>query len=307
MIYFYRVMKYKIIWNLLFFISSVACSAQELSDTIPLIKKGARPVKLSDQFLFTEGPAADKMGNVYFTDQPNNRIMRWLAKDGKLEEWLKPSGRSNGLYFDPEGNLWACADEKNEIWKISPQKIHTIEVANFNGKRFNGPNDLWIHPNGNIYFTDPYYKRDYWQHTDQEIPKQQVYLWNKKTNLLEIVDSMLMQPNGIIGSSDGKYLFVADIRDRKTYRYSILPNGSLTNKVLFCPMGSDGMTLDRKGNLYLTGRGVTIFNPSGKQIGNIPIAEPWTANVTFGGKNRKSLFITASKSVYTLAMNVKGN
>jgi gluconolactonase len=116
----------------------------------------------------------------------------------------------------------------------------------------------------------------------------------------------LIQPNGIIGTADGKTLYVADIRARKTYRYRIEADGSLAGKSLFTEMGSDGMTMDEQGNVYLTGRGVTIFNPEGKQIDQIPIAEGWTANVTFGGKDRRTLFITAMDSLYGVRMRVRG-
>ena len=117
----------------------------------------------------------------------------------------------------------------------------------------------------------------------------------------------LAQPNGIIGTPDGKMLFVTDIQGNKTYSYSIGKNGAVSDKKLFCEMGSDGMTLDNKGNLYLTNAGgVFVFDPEGKQVKNIKINEPWTANVCFGGADKKSLFITASSGLYRLKMNVSG-
>jgi gluconolactonase len=115
-----------------------------------------------------------------------------------------------------------------------------------------------------------------------------------------------VQPNGIIGTPDGKYLYVADIGDKKTYKYRANADGTLSDKTLFCSMGSDGMTLDNEGNVYLTGKGVTVFNPAGEQIEQIPVDAGWTANVTFGGKDRHTLFITAQKSLYALRMQVKG-
>jgi len=114
------------------------------------------------------------------------------------------------------------------------------------------------------------------------------------------------KPNGIIGTPNGKYLYIADIKGNKTWRYFINSDGTLSGKKLFAELGSDGMTIDRKGNIYLTGKGVTIFNHSGVMIENIPIPEGWTANVCFGGKDRHLLFITASKSVYGINMKVKG-
>ncbi|SHM34986.1 SMP-30/gluconolactonase/LRE family protein [Flavobacterium saccharophilum] len=270
-----------------------------------LIAKGAVLTKLSDQYSFTEGPAVDKKGNIYFTDQPNNRIMKWSV-NGELSVFMENAGRANGLYFDHEGNLLACADEKNEIWKIDQNKNYTVLVNDFEGKRLNGPNDLWVDPKGGIYFTDPFYKRDYWKHTSKEIEKECVYYLSPDKSKITNVANDLVKPNGIIGTSHGKMLFVADIGASKTYSYTINSDGSLGKKTLFTESGSDGMTRDKAGNIYLTGKGVTIFNPQGEKIAHIDVPEPWTANVCFGGKKRKTLFITASKSVYTMEMNVRG-
>ena len=116
----------------------------------------------------------------------------------------------------------------------------------------------------------------------------------------------LKQPNGIIGTPDGKRLFVADIGASKTYSYDIKEDGTLANKKLFCEMGSDGMTLDSEGNVYLTGKGVTVFDKTGSKIEHIEVPEPWTANVCIGGKDRQTLFITASKCLYSIRLRVKG-
>jgi gluconolactonase len=269
------------------------------------VAAGAEVEKLSGGFSFTEGPAVDAEGNVYFTDQPNDRILEW-STDGILTVFMRPAGRSNGLYFDQHGNLLACADEKNQLWSIAPDKDVTILVKEYQGKRLNGPNDLWIRPDGGLYFTDPFYKRAYWDHEEQPQTIQGVYFLSADRKTLERVVSDLVQPNGIVGTADGKTLFVADIGAHKTYRYQIQPDGSLTDRQLFCNLGSDGMTIDDAGNLYLTGRGVTIFNSTGEQIGHIPIQEPWTANVCFGGSDRQTLFITASKALYAVRMRTRG-
>jgi len=269
------------------------------------VAKGARPEKAAGGFEFTEGPTADAKGNVYFTDQPNDRIMKWDIKTG-ISVYMQPSGRSNGMAFDRDGNLWSCADEKNEIWKIAPDKTFARITGIFEGKPFNGPNDLWIAPDGGIFFTDPFYKRSWWDHQDMPQPLQGVYYMEPGNRSVKRVAADLVQPNGIVGSPDGKYLFVADIGAGKTWKYECGLNGSLTNKTLFCNMGSDGMTIDSEGNIYLTGNGVTIFDKNGKKLGNIPIPEGWTANVCFGGKDLRTLFITASKSLYTLKLKVKG-
>jgi len=269
------------------------------------VATGAKPVKLSGAFKFTEGPAVDADGNVYFTDQPNDRIHIWSA-DGKLSTFLEPAGRSNGLCFDNDGALWACADEKNELWKIDVKtKKVTVVLKDHGGKLLNGPNDLWVRPDGGIYFTDPFYKRDYWKRGAQEQDKRALYFLSAKGKLAR-VDDDFGQPNGIVGTPDGKTLYVADIGKSKTYRYEIQDDGTLKNRQLFCESGSDGMTLDDAGNVYLTGKGVLIFDKDGKKIDTIAIDEPWTANVCFGGKAMKTLFVTAGKSLYSVEMTTRG-
>jgi gluconolactonase len=270
-----------------------------------IIQPGSKLVKLADGFSFTEGPAADAKGNVYFTDQPNDRIMVW-SLSGELSTFMQPCGHSNGLAFDKNGNLWACADQKNELWCISPDKKVIVIPSHYQQKPFNGPNDLWIAPDGGVYFTDPYYERSWWDHNTMPQVCQAVYfLTPDHKKIIRIIDD-LKQPNGIVGTPDGKLLFVADIGGNKTWSYTINNDGSVSNKMLFCPMGSDGMTIDENGNIYLTGIGVTIFDKQGNLIGKIPVPESWTANVCFGGSDMKSLFITASKSIYSIRTLIKG-
>ena len=271
-----------------------------------IIAPGAKVEKLADGFKFTEGPAVDAEGNVFFTDQPNNKIHKWSI-DGKLSTWHDSPGRANGLYFDKRGNLLACADLNNELWSIDPEGKATVLVKDYKGKLLNGPNDLWEDLKGGIYFTDPLYKRDYWTRNPamQQDGQHVYYLTPGRKKLIRVTED-LVQPNGIIGTPDGKLLYVADIGDRKTYVYNIEADGTLSGKKLFCSMGSDGMTIDNEGNVYLTGRGVTVFNPAGEQIEHIPIDAGWTANVTFGGADRHTLFITAQTSIYGLQMRVKG-
>jgi gluconolactonase len=270
-----------------------------------VVARGARLEKLAGGLAFTEGPASDAQGNVFFTDQPNDRILKW-STDGKLSTFKQPSGRSNGLCFDAKGNLWACADEKNELWRIDPAGKVTVVVKDYGGKLLNGPNDLWIRPDGGLYFTDPFYKRDYWKRGPMEQDGQCVYYLGPDRKKLARVAEDLKQPNGIIGTPDGKILYVADIGAGRTYRYEVQPDGTLAQKKLFCSMGSDGMTIDREGNVYLTGRGVTVFNPDGKKIDHVAVPEPWTANVCFGGEDRRTLFITASKGLYAIRTRVEG-
>lgn len=271
-----------------------------------IIQPGATLEKLADGFLFTEGPTSDAKGNVYFTDQPNNRILIWSI-DGKLSTFMEPCGRANGLSFDKEGYLWACADENNEIWRISPEKEISILTGEYNDKPLDGPNDLFITSKGGAYITDPFYKRTWWNHTDMPQDCQGVYYLAPGSKTLIRVVSDLVQPNGIVGTPDGKTLFVADMGGRKTWSFTINPDGTLTNKKLFCEVGSDGMALDSKGNIYITGsRSVRIFDKTGKQVGTIDVPEGITTNVCFGDPDMKSLFITARTVLYKIRLKVKG-
>jgi gluconolactonase len=261
--------------------------------------------KLAGGFAFTEGATCDTNGNVFFVDQPNNRIMEW-STEGKLSTFMQPSQHANGMEFDANGNLIACADEHNELWSITPDKTVTVLVTNFQGKYLNGPNDVWITPNGGIYITDPFYLRTWWDHETRALSNEEVFYLSPDRKTLTQVTDDLKKPNGITGKPDGKTLYVSDIGAGQTWSYDILPDGSLTNKTLFCRKGSDGMTIDNLGDLYLTGLGITIFDRNGNRIGHIPVPEGWTGNLCFGGKNRNTLFVTASTSLYSIQMRVKG-
>jgi gluconolactonase len=270
-----------------------------------VIAPGAKLEKLAGNFAFTEGPTCDQAGNLFFVDQPNNRILEW-SLEGKLSTFLQPSGHANGMMFDANGSLIACADEHNELWSISPDKKVTVLVKDYHGKYLNGPNDVWVAPGGAKYLTDPFYKRTWWDHDTMALTNQEVfYLPARGKNLVKVTED-LKKPNGITGTPDGKILFVSDIGAGETWRYEIQSDGSLTNKSLFCKMGSDGMTIDEDGDIYITGRGVTIFDKAGRRIEHIDVPEAWTANVSFGGRDHQTLFITASKSLYSIQLRVKG-
>ena len=283
-----------------------ALGTAQISDTSTIIAKNASLELLGDGFIFTEGPAVDKKGNVYFTDQPYNKIIRWDAETKKMSVFCSESGRSNGMYFDKKGYLITCADMDNQLWQFDKNGNHKV-IYEDTLNALNGPNDLWLDKNDGIYFTDPLYIRNYWKR--DSISKRNgknVYYLSSDRKTIKTVDDNLVQPNGIVGTPDGKKLYVADIGANKTYVYEIQKDASLKNRKLFCDMGSDGMTVDNQGNVYLTGDGVHVFDKNGKKIAHIPVPESWTANVCFGGKDFNILFITAMDSVYGLQMNVKG-
>jgi gluconolactonase len=271
-----------------------------------VVAPGAKVEKLAGDFQFTEGPTCDAEGNVFFTDQPNDRILKWSV-EGKLSTFMQPAGRANGMYFDHKGNLIACADERNALWSIAPDGTVTVILNQFNGKPLNGPNDVWVQPDGALYFTDPFYPRSWWTHDTMPQDGQHVYFLSTERRRLVRVADDLEKPNGIIGTPDGRTLYVSDIGAGRTYRYEIAADGSLTGKSLAAARGSDGMTLDNEGNLYLTGDGVMVFDRAGRQIHHIRVpGEAWTGNVSFGGKDRHTLFITASTGLYGIRMRVMG-
>ncbi|SLM49022.1 SMP-30/Gluconolaconase/LRE-like region-containing protein [Nitrospira japonica] len=282
----------------------VAQGALRAEDTV--LAPGATLQKLAGEFEFTEGPTCDAEGSVFFTDQPNDRIMRWSA-DGGLSTFLQPSGRANGMYFDYKGNLIACADERNALWSIAPDRQVTVLLGEYQGKPLNGPNDVWVRADGALYFTDPFYRRRWWKHDKMPQDGQHVYFLSADRRQLVRVADDLQQPNGLIGTPDGNTLYVADIGAGKIYRYDIAPDGQLGGRKLFAEYGSDGMTLDEEGHLYLTGEGVRVLDRDGRQIEYIDVpGEAWTANVSFCGRNRRTLFITASKGLYGIKLRVGG-
>lgn len=278
----------------------IASASAQAADDGDLVAAGAKVKKLADGFTFTEGPACDAAGNVYFSDIPNERIHKW-SLDGKLTTFREKSGRANGLYFDRQGNLLACEGGSRRLTSISPKGEVTVLADSYGDKKFNSPNDLWIDPKGGVYFTDPRYGS--MEGLEQD-GFHVYYLPSGAKKVVRVIDD-LKKPNGVIGTADGKHLYVADPGDRKTYVYAISGDGSLSDRKLIAPQGSDGMTLDERGNLYLTSGAVQVYSPKGKKIAEIEAPER-PANVTFGGKQRRTLFITARKGFYSVEMNVTG-
>ena len=280
-------------------------TAQEKTDSVKIVADGAMIIKAGTGFGFTEGPAVAKDGRIFFTDQPNDKIYCWDEKTG-ISIFIDSCERSNGTFFDKKGNLLACADMYNRLVKFTPDgKIIDVYSKGWDTKHLNGPNDLWPDKKGGIYFTDPYFFRDYWEEGHIEVQDARAVYYLKPNGELTRVIYDYKQPNGIIGSPDGKLLYVADQGSGTIWRYDINTDGTLTNKTSFAPSGSDGMAIDSEGNVYLTSKTVQVYAKTGKKITDIAVPEV-PANVCFGGKDRKTLFITARTSVYTLQMTVKG-
>lgn len=285
------------------FLASMALA----DDAQNLIAPNATPVKLVGDCLFTEGPAYSPKGFLLFSDIPNSRIVR-VDADGKVSDFLKPSGNANGLIFDAAGHLYACQGGDRRVVRIgiADQKIEPL-CETYDGKPLNSPNDLALDGHGGLYFTDPRYGKD--MKIDQ--PCMGVYYIDAHGKTTRVIDS-LQRPNGILVSNDGKSLIVAEPNKRQIVKYAISSPGKLgpgstifTGDETTDGNGPDGMCLDQHGNIYATYKGIVVLNPDGSLITRIATPEQ-PANCTFGGADGKTLYITAKTSVYTLAMKVAG-
>ena len=258
--------------------------------------------KIKDGFTFTEGGARDANGNIYFTDIPNNRIHVWNFKTNQVKVFTNESGGANGCWIDKKGNLIVCQGKERGIAQFGRGGKSKVIVSEYEGKKFNSPNDLWLDLRGGIYFTDPRYgqKRDDMEQSGEHV----YYLSPNREKIIRVTDD-LVRPNGVVGTPDGRYLYIADHGAGKTWKYSIRKDGKLRNKRLFCEEGSDGVTLDHKGNLYLTTSSVRIYNSNGTFMEEIKIPKRPT-NVVFGGENKDILFITARDSIYYIKTKVEG-
>ncbi len=281
----------------------VGCVAGTTTAQNPLVAPGAEVVKLADGFGFTEGPAVNSKGDVYFVDDPNNRIHLWSVAEKKCSIFNDASAHANGMYVDKDDNLVVCEGGTGSIVSYTPDGKRSVVANKFSNRHFNKPNDLWIDPKGGIYFTDPVYGQNY-----PIVQKGEFvyYILPDRRKTICVIDNGIVKPNGVIGTPDGKTLYVADIGDSKVYRYTIKEDGTLTDQKFFAPFAVDGMTMDEKGNVYLTEADVIVYSPEGKEVERIKVPER-PANLCFGGNDRQTLFITARKGFYSVKMNVRGS
>lgn len=304
-----------------------------------IIPKGAMLERLADGFKWVEGPIwVDN--SLYFAEIPSNTIRKWTPGAG-VSIFLQPSGYkgtepyggpesgSNGMTLDVRGRLTVAGHAQRDVYRfesLDPQGPFTILADSYQGKKLNSPNDLVYRSDGSLYFTDPPYglrtQKD--DDPEKELKVNGVYrvphaLEQKPgatpaRDELQLLVSDLTRPNGIAFSPDEKYLYVNNSEPKKIWmRYRVQPDGALTEPKLIYdatadtrPGSPDGMKVDEQGNIYSTGPGgVWIFSPEGKPLGTILISEK-AANVTWAGPDRKTLYITASSSIYRVHLNIAG-
>lgn len=265
-----------------------------------LVAPGAMVQEVASGFVFTEGPVADAEGNLYFTDNQASNIHIWTV-EGELQLFRENTNEANGMFFDSQGRLYACEGAAGRITRMDSEGNPTVVIDEYEGRPFNSPNDLWIDAEGGIYFTDPRYGDD----SDLPQPGMHVYYLPAGASEAELVISDMVRPNGIIGTRDGRTLYVADHGGRQTFAYTITGPGQLSDKRLFAEQGSDGIALDELGNVYLTGRNITVYNSAGEQLSSIDVPQT-PANLNFAGPDRNILYITARTGLYSLQMTVRG-
>ena len=263
-----------IVYIIAIFVLSVSANSQN------------KPKLILDGFQFTEGPAVNDQGILFFSDVPARKIYKYSGS-GKAEVFLDNTGGVNGLFFADNGELIACAGkEKREVMSIDPSGNTKTIVDEYNGKKLNSPNDLWVDPDGGIYFTDPRYgNRD-----NMEMEEHVYYIYPNRKKIIRVIDDMV-RPNGIVGNWNTRKLYVVDQGVQKTYVYTIDNKGKLSDKKLFAECGIDGMSVGKQNDVFITAEnGVRHYDASGKLIHTYPFQVPPT-NVYFD-KDQDELYVT---------------
>jgi gluconolactonase len=274
-----------------------------------LIPRDAKLETVATGFGFTEGPVWDPAGFLYVSDEEINKIFRVSLNDGRREEVIS-LGDPDGNTYDRHRRLIDCASVLRAIIAISKDGQYKVLADHFEGKKFNSPNDVIVGPDGALYFTDP--TLDLVKGQKQELPFQGVYRLNKNGRVT-LLTKDLTQPNGLAFSPDGKKFYVDDSEQRNIRVYDVAENGRLSNGRIFGeePGGKgdgvpDGIKVDRSGNLFVTGpKGIWVWSPDGSHLGTIAMPEQ-PANLTWGGADLSTLYITATTSVYSLQTSTHG-
>jgi len=282
------------------------------SDFRNIVPEGAKVERLGTGFQFTEGPVWDARGGyLLFSDIPASRIRKWSPKDG-ISDFRVPSGKSNGLTLDKKGRLIACEHENRRVSRIEEDGTVLTIASHFKGKRLNSPNDVVVKSDGSIYFTDPPYGLNpvFGALGGMELTVCGVYRLSPDGDNLSLVigDSV---PNGLAFSPDETLLYVADTEVNHIRVFDVRDDGTTTNGRIFSEipgeqMAPDGLKVDSEGNVYVTGKGgIWVLTPEGQRLGIIKVPE-LPANLCWGDRNWKTLYITAMTSVYRICLNVAG-
>jgi gluconolactonase len=287
-------------------LAQTAASAEK----IPGIGPTGEVKKVHGNFQFTEGPAADREGNLYFSDVAGNKLYKVDAK-GDLSVLLDPSNHTNGLMCNAAGNIVAC-EMDGRLIEVNPKTKEVKSLADgYEGKRFNAPNDLVIDRDGGIYFTDPHFRAP--MPLPQGVRAFYYRAPDGKVTRLGVVETA---PNGVILSPDEKTLYIIPSMQAEMLAFPVEAPGKLGAQRTFCTLkqatgktagGGDGLTIDTQGNLYITSAlGVQVFSPSGSHLGIIEFPEQ-PANCTFAGPGNKTLYATARTSLYAVPMEATGH
>jgi gluconolactonase len=268
--------------------------------------------------LWAEGVAWNGVGRyLLWSDIPNNVQMRWIEEDGHVTVFRNPSGYSNGNTFDYEGRQLSCEHGGRRVVRYEPNGLVTVVAEKFGGKRLNSPNDVVVHPDGSVWFTDPFYgiRGNYEGFKSDPEVKEAVYRVDTKAAQIDKVSDEVGQPNGICFSPDYKKLYVADTgapREIKVWDVdgAALRNGKRLAQLdipgTAAPSAADGIRCDTDGNIWAGARpGVQVITPAGERIGMIRLPET-CANVCFGGSRRNRLFMAASQSLYAIYVETTG-
>jgi len=261
--------------------------------------------KVSTGYKFTEGPVWSPTGTLLFSDIPENKIWE-IGKETKV--WRNPSGNSNGLTFDKQGRLIACEHGNRRVTRLEKDGKITVLADSYDGKKLNSPNDVVVKSDGAVYFTDPPYGID---RKDQELPFKGVFRV-KPGGKPELLVKDFDMPNGLCFSPDESKLYIADSSGLRHIRvFKVEKDGTLSGGEVFATITDsagvpDGMKIDTQGKLYAAGPGgVWIFDTAGKHIDTIPVPET-PANLAWGDKDGRTLYITARTSIYKVRLNVGG-